>query len=52
MAVAPPKKCEQNVVGAMGECLFCDADNAEVCRQPIPHNHDLSILAYQNRSKK
>lgn len=26
------KRCKTNVVGNVGECLFCDADQGEACR--------------------
>lgn len=29
-----PRRCDTNHVGAAGECLACDADQGERCREP------------------
>lgn len=29
-----PQRCKTNLVGGIGECLSCDADQGEICRGP------------------
>lgn len=36
LAELEPRRCETSLVGGMGECLHCDADQGEACK--APHN--------------
>lgn len=30
-----PRRCDTNQVGAIGECLHCDAEQGEMCKSPV-----------------
>lgn len=37
--VTGDRRCDTNLVGGMGECIACDADQGEACRRPLVTKH-------------